>query len=241
MKFRGQNFSPDVYLGKEVDNFDKGEFEQAYCDYVRTLGIKDKKLKCTTDLCKKLHPYLGKRNWRWTMISTKDVKWATDIKPRGLYNHLRNFLNNDKMLNQAFKLYDEEKEERLQLMLAQQNTEQPTPYAADDERYESPAKTQRPTPGAEFDSTTKMKELTQIPEDCFLTPSPDHSPPKMPVSPISFNTSNENQFEKLRLLYDDAERKIEAAHAAVAKYESKRDSIYFLQGFKNSNVPTFGR
>ena len=63
----------------------------------------------------------------------------------------------------------------------------------------------------------------------------------MPLSPISFNTTNENQFEKLRLLYDEAERKIEAAHAAVAKYETKRDSYYWLQGFKFANVPTFGR
>ena len=45
----------------------------------------------------------------------------------------------------------------------------------------------------------------------------------------------------MKLLYDDAEKKVYAAHAAVAKYESKKVSFYFLEGFKNANVPTIGR
>ena len=98
MKFKGKNFSPDVFLGKEPDIFEKSDMEQAYCDYARTYNLEGKTIKCTTDLCKKLHPFIGKRNWKWTMISAKDVKWATDVKCRGLYNHLRNFLNNPKMI-----------------------------------------------------------------------------------------------------------------------------------------------
>jgi len=34
------------------------------------------------------------------------------------------------------------------------------------------------------------------------------------------------------LLYDDAVKKIESAHAAIARYESEKEQTYFLKGFE---------
>ena len=54
--------------------------------------------------------------------------------------------------------------------------------------------------------------------DLFLSPTMTESPLKMPLSPVTFAITGQDKFDRLKLLYDDAARKIKAAHAAIARY-----------------------
>jgi hypothetical protein len=75
--------------------------------------------------------------------------------------------------------------------------------------------------------------------EMFLTQTQTESPLKMPISPMTFAITGQDKFDRLQILYDDMLKKIEAAQAAMARYESEKDQTYFLRGLPNVNFPVF--
>ena len=69
-----EHFSSELWLDKDHDIHDKRVIERSLAEYIRNNGLENKLPSGNIRLCRNIHPILGRRDWRWTRVYTKEIK-----------------------------------------------------------------------------------------------------------------------------------------------------------------------